>query len=147
MALLVICPSSLQKRLFGTAEELGAGGLGPFSSLFCGLASKAASPDRTATVHPTGHTSQRHNELPAAVMTESHELDDLKQHTFTLSLFWRPEVRDEGASRLVLSGSCEGRCWCCQQPWCPGLVTSVPPVSASVVTVVSPVCMQISLFL
>nr|KAF6349844.1 polypyrimidine tract binding protein 1 [Myotis myotis] len=28
----------LAKRLFGTAEELGAGGLGPFSSLFCGLA-------------------------------------------------------------------------------------------------------------
>lgn len=43
MALWVICPSFLQKCLFRTGKELGACGLGLFSSLLFGLAPKQLS--------------------------------------------------------------------------------------------------------
>lgn len=71
------------------------------SQLSCHQA-KLPAKNRTATAHPSGHTSQRHKELPVAVMTKSHELDDLKQHTFTLS----PFSGGQKSETKVLAGWC-----------------------------------------
>lgn len=49
------------------------------------------------------HTFAHLYELPEAAVRDSCKLHDLKQQKFILAQFWRPEVRNYGISRAMLS--------------------------------------------
>ena len=77
------------------------------SPSFFGLFIKTNFPVEDATVwlHAACHMECKHPQysFPRAAITKDHRLSDLKQQECTLSQFWRPEVQNEGVSRLCPS--------------------------------------------